>query len=154
QSFSAMLLPGNASPCHDTLHLFAKGRESQHAGIAQQLSGRALINAYFRAPYLNRLINQLMQNEASENPKRVAEALTRPIADFQRRLLEQGVRDRVFRPVPPLEFYFMLAGACDHMFARRAALNHVFGVDVVTEEMKRNYARTLTSLILDGISVR
>jgi hypothetical protein len=113
-----------------------------------------LINAYFRAPYLNRLLNQLLQNETGENPKRVAEALTRPIAEFQEKLLEQGVRDGVFRPVPPLEFYFMLVGACDHMFARRSALNHVFGIGVVTEEMKRNYARTLTSLILDGISVK
>ncbi|MBF5091038.1 hypothetical protein F1640_13615 [Novosphingobium sp. NBM11] len=37
-----MLLPGNTSPCHRSLHLFAKRRESQHTGIAQQLSGRAL----------------------------------------------------------------------------------------------------------------
>ena len=34
--------PGNTSPCHHSLHLFAKRRESQHAGIAQQLSGQAL----------------------------------------------------------------------------------------------------------------
>jgi len=37
-----MLAPGNTSPCHHSLHLFAKRRESQHAGIAQQLSVRAL----------------------------------------------------------------------------------------------------------------
>ena len=37
-----MLPSGNTSPCHDPLHLFAKTAESQHAGIAQQLSDRAL----------------------------------------------------------------------------------------------------------------
>ena len=42
QSLPAMLAPGNTSPCHHSLHLFAKRRESQHAGIAQQLSVRAL----------------------------------------------------------------------------------------------------------------
>ncbi|MEQ6335075.1 hypothetical protein, partial [Sphingobium sp. MK2] len=34
--------PGNTSPCHHSLHLFAKRCESQHAGITQQLSVRAL----------------------------------------------------------------------------------------------------------------
>ncbi|RYM04630.1 hypothetical protein EWH12_21855 [Sphingobium cupriresistens] len=37
-----MLSPGNTSPCHHSLHLVAKTAESQHAGIAQQLSDRAL----------------------------------------------------------------------------------------------------------------
>ncbi|AXU20929.1 hypothetical protein C7W88_18155 (plasmid) [Novosphingobium sp. THN1] len=37
-----MLAPGNTSPCHHSLHHFAKRRESQHAGIAQQLSDQVL----------------------------------------------------------------------------------------------------------------
>ena len=112
-----------------------------------------IINAYFRAPYLNRLLNMLMQTEAGENPRRISELLARPIAEFQRCLLEQGMREGVFKPVPPVEFYFMIVGACDHMFSRRSALSHVFGIETVTDEMKRNYARTLTSMILHGISV-
>ncbi|RYM11113.1 glycosyltransferase family 4 protein, partial [Sphingobium cupriresistens] len=42
QTFPTMLSPGNTSPCHHSLHLVAKTAESQHAGIAQQLSDRAL----------------------------------------------------------------------------------------------------------------
>ncbi|MEO9132041.1 MAG: hypothetical protein ABI240_12630, partial [Sphingomonas sp.] len=42
QPFSPMLAPGNTSPCHDPLHLFAKMAESQHTRIAQQLSDQAL----------------------------------------------------------------------------------------------------------------
>ncbi|PBN43760.1 hypothetical protein SxD43FB_10255 [Sphingobium sp. D43FB] len=37
-----MPVPGNTSPCHHSLHLFGMRRESQHAGIAQQLSDRTL----------------------------------------------------------------------------------------------------------------
>ncbi|WP_146220783.1 hypothetical protein, partial [Gluconacetobacter entanii] len=33
---------GNTSPCHHSLHLFAKTDESQQAGIVQKLSDRAL----------------------------------------------------------------------------------------------------------------
>ncbi|OYX91059.1 MAG: hypothetical protein B7Y74_15300, partial [Novosphingobium sp. 35-62-5] len=48
-----MLAPGNTSPCHHSLHLFAKRRESQHAGIAQQLSVRALNMAVYMEDWNN-----------------------------------------------------------------------------------------------------
>ncbi|WP_339078849.1 hypothetical protein [Novacetimonas hansenii] len=35
-------MSGNTSPCHHSLHLFAKTDESQHAGIVQKLSDQAL----------------------------------------------------------------------------------------------------------------
>ncbi|PYD63606.1 hypothetical protein CFR72_05820 [Gluconacetobacter entanii] len=37
-----MFTSGNTSPCHHSLHLFAKTDESQQAGIVQKLSDRAL----------------------------------------------------------------------------------------------------------------
>ncbi|MEG3349397.1 hypothetical protein FYB92_09705 [Novacetimonas sp. GS1] len=37
-----MFVSGNTSPCHHSLHLFAKTDESQHAGIVQKLSDQAL----------------------------------------------------------------------------------------------------------------
>ncbi|ASL40338.1 histidine phosphatase family protein [Acetobacter sicerae] len=37
-----MFVSGNTSPCHYSLHLFAKTNESQHAGIVQKLSDQAL----------------------------------------------------------------------------------------------------------------
>jgi hypothetical protein len=42
QTFPAMFTPGNTSPSHGSLHLFAKTAESQDAGIAQLLSDQAL----------------------------------------------------------------------------------------------------------------
>ena len=110
-----------------------------------------LINAYFRAPYMNRLLNILMQNEETATSRRVGEIFIKPIVDFQRTLLEQGQREGVFRSVSPVDFYFMVVGACDHLFARRRALSSVFGIEEVTPELKRNYARTVTNILLLGI---
>ena len=42
QTFPAMFAPGNTSPSHGFLHLFAKTAESQDTGIAQLLSDQAL----------------------------------------------------------------------------------------------------------------
>jgi len=43
---------GNTSPCHHSLHLFAKADESQHAGIVQKLSDQALNRSAEALPYL------------------------------------------------------------------------------------------------------
>ena len=111
-----------------------------------------LVNAYFRAPYMNQLLNILIRREETETSRRVSDLFMKPIVDFQRQLLEQGCREGVFREVSPMEFYFMVVGACDHLFARRGALSHVFGIEKVTEELKRDYIRFLTDSITRGIA--
>lgn len=113
-----------------------------------------LINAYFRAPYMNQLLNILMRGDETETSRRVGELIIKPIVDFQAHLLEQGRREGVFCEVPPVEFYFMTVGACDHLFARRGALNQVFGIPEVTETLKRDYARFLIDTVLRGIATR
>lgn len=113
---------------------------------------RGLINAYFRAPYMNQLLHSLMEDQESATSHRVSEVFIQPIAAFQKKLLEQGLREGVFRPVSSVDFYYMVVGACDHLFSRRAALNHVFGFKTVTEELKRDYADSLTGLVLRGIA--
>ncbi len=111
-----------------------------------------LVNAYFRAPYMNQLLNVLMRREETEASRRVSDLFMRPIVEFQRHLLEQGVREGTFREVSPVEFYFMLVGACDHLFARRGALAHVFDITEVSEDLKRDYIRFLTETISRGIA--
>jgi hypothetical protein len=111
-----------------------------------------LINAYFRAPYMNQLLNILVRREETETSRRVGELIIKPIVDFQAHILEQGRREGVFRDVPPVEFYFMIVGACDHLFARRGALSQVFGIPEMSETLKRDYARFLIDTVLRGIS--
>ncbi|PYD49386.1 hypothetical protein CFR79_15055 [Komagataeibacter saccharivorans] len=48
-----MFVSGNTSPCHHSLHLFAKTDESQQAGIVQKLSDQALtLHKYIPLYYL------------------------------------------------------------------------------------------------------
>ena len=61
-----MLAPGNTSPCHHSLHLFAKRRESQHAGIAQQLSVRAL--SLYHQDYTAELKIMIFRSRSNERP--------------------------------------------------------------------------------------
>lgn len=76
----------------------------------------------------------------------------RPVVDFHHKLIEQGVREGVFRPISTMEFYFILTGACDTMFWRRNVWQDVFGVTELTDEIKRDYARAVTSVVLNGIT--
>jgi hypothetical protein len=50
-----MFAPGNTSPCHVPLHLLAQTAESHMAGIAQQLSDRALRYRFSPVVYAVRL---------------------------------------------------------------------------------------------------
>lgn len=52
-----MLAPGNTSPCHRLLHLFAQTVESHVTGIAQQLPDQAL---RLTAPFLGVVGNELI----------------------------------------------------------------------------------------------
>lgn len=109
------------------------------------------VKAYFRTPYLNRLLHYMMAS-GDDVAKRVSDVFVKPITVFQKNLLDQGVAEGIFRPIDPMCFYFIIVGACEHMFARRCALQHVFGVDAITDEIRRDYGQAIMDLVLQGIS--
>jgi AcrR family transcriptional regulator len=113
---------------------------------------KGIITIYFRYPFINRLIHAMFQEP--ELAKQVAETINRPLANTQRRLLEQGVRDGVFRPIDPMLFYFIVLGACDHLFFGQQILLHAFGVPRIDEDLRRSYTNTLLDLILGGILLK
>lgn len=112
-----------------------------------------LVNAYFRAPYGNRLLHTLTQDASLESAQYVAKIFLQPIADLQRELLAKGVEEGVIKAIDPMHFYFMVLGACDQFFSRRGALSLVFGQTEITKEMKVSYARTVTDVVLNGLTV-
>jgi AcrR family transcriptional regulator len=113
---------------------------------------KGVITIYFRYPFINRLIHAMFHEP--ERAKQVAETINKPLADTQRQLLEQGVKDGVFRPIDPMLFYFIVLGACDHLFFGQQILLHAFGVQRIDDNLRRAYTNTLLDMILGGILVK
>lgn len=107
-----------------------------------------IFNAYYRRPYAHRLLNELMENSSPDASRKATEELLRPIADFQRDLLDLGVRQGVFRPFDPVDFYFIVLGACDQLFARRTALAEIFGVTEISEAVRQRYCKSLIDMVM------
>jgi AcrR family transcriptional regulator len=113
---------------------------------------KGIIRIYFQYPFINRLIHAMF--EEPEFAKRVAETINKPLANTQRQLLEQGVKEGVFKPIDPMLFYFIVLGACDHLFFGQQILAHAFGVERIDDDLRRSYTNTLLDLILGGILVK
>ena len=110
-----------------------------------------MVNTYFLHPYINRLMHHLRADDPETFGPLIAEEFGKPLAEGQKRILEEGIEAGVFRPVPPLLFYFHVTGACDELFYGRYQLEHVFGMKTVTDELRRQFVDHLHGVILDGI---
>lgn len=110
-----------------------------------------IINAYYRFPYLNRLIHVLLHDGNERTAKEVNRFFVSPLFDFQKRLLEEGIAAGEFRKVDPALFYTSLIGACDHLFYGRQMVSLAAGPRGVTDELRRKYIAHMTALILGGM---
>lgn len=110
---------------------------------------QAIITIYFRYPFINQLIHHLSTDP--ETSKVVAEKISRPLVEAQRILLEQGLKADEFKPVDPMMFYFIILGACDHLFFGRHIMKLAFGVDTIDDAIRREYTRTLLDMVFGGI---
>ena len=127
--------------------------------LAQPLSPTAklklhiggIIRAYWRFPYMNRLIHYLLHGSSAESANEVSKFFVAPLLDFHRRLLAEGVAAREFRNIDPVLFYTSLIGACDHLFVARHAMSRAVGVGPVTDEVCHDYIKHMEALICGGM---
>ncbi|MBB5052468.1 AcrR family transcriptional regulator [Afipia massiliensis] len=110
-----------------------------------------IINAYYRVPYLSRLIHLLLHQGSEETSKEVHRFFINPLFDFVRGLLEQGVEAGEFRKVDPALFYISLNGACDNLFYGRQMNARFLGSKGITDEVRRQYIGHMTTLFLGGL---
>ena len=110
-----------------------------------------IIKAYYRSPYMNRLIHYLLHESSDEAADQVSKFFIRPLLDFHRRLLAEGVAAGEFRKIDPVLFYTSLIGACDHLFSGRNAMARATGIGPVTDEVCRDYVAHVEALILGGM---
>lgn len=110
-----------------------------------------IVNAYYRSPYLNRLIHDLLYQSSAEVAQQVSDFFVTPVVEFHRKLLAEGQRCGEFRAVDPMLFYFTLFGAIDHMFHARHTLLYGFQVPQVTDQMRRDLIRIVTDMALGAV---
>lgn len=147
------------------LALLARDAATEIAGLeyllAQPISPTAklklhiagIIKAYYRFPYMNRLIHLLLHESSTEAANDVTKFFVAPLLDFHRRLLAEGVAKGEFRAVDPVLFYTSLIGACDHLFFGRHAMSRAVGVGPVTDEVCREYIAHMEAMLLGGLLV-
>jgi AcrR family transcriptional regulator len=110
-----------------------------------------MVDTYYATPYLNRLLMRLVRESDPDEAKRIAETYLTPLHKAYERLIREGVRVGVFRPVDPQLFYFSATGAADRFFSARLVLRHCFDQDTLTEELRERYKAHIIELIMAGI---
>ena len=110
-----------------------------------------MVETYYATPYLNRLLMRLVRDSDPEEAKRIAETYLTPLQSAYDRLIAEGVKAGVFRPIDPQLFYFSATGAADRFFSARLVLRHCFDQDTLTDELRDRYKAHIIDLIMAGI---
>lgn len=113
---------------------------------------KGVITVYYRYPYINRLIHALFLDPKAGEA--VAKTISRPLAQTQWRLVREAIDAGLVRPTDPMLFYFIILGACDHLFFGQHVLWHAFGVRRIDDALRRAYTDTLLEMVLQGLLVR
>ena len=111
----------------------------------------AVIDTYYRFPYLNRLLMQMVRDSAPADAARIADLYLKPIAGAYDKLIAEGVKAGEFRKVDPQLFYFTVTGAADRFFSARLVLRHCYDQEDISEEMRDRYREHTVDLIMRGI---
>jgi TetR/AcrR family transcriptional regulator len=111
----------------------------------------AVVDTYYKTPYLNRLLMRLVRESDPEEAQRIADSYLTPLNQAYDKLIADGVRDGVFRDIDPQLFYFTLTGAADRFFSARLVLKHCFDQDTLTEELRDRYRAHCIDFIMAGV---
>lgn len=111
----------------------------------------AVVDTYYKTPYLNRLLMRLVRESDPDEAHRIADSYLTPLSRAYDKLIEDGVREGVFRNVDPQLFYFTTTGACDRFFSSQLVLKHCYDTDALTEELRDRYRQHCIDTIMAGI---
>lgn len=112
---------------------------------------KGVITVYFRYPFVNRLIHYMFQTP--ETAREVAQTISQPLAETQRLLLSQAVSKGLIREIDPMMFYFIVLGACDHLFFGQHILRYCFDIETIDDDLRRRYADTVLEMVLTGLLI-
>jgi TetR/AcrR family transcriptional regulator len=121
---------------------------SPTAKIKLHIAG--IVNTYHRVPYWNRLVHYLLQDSESEQSREIVDFFIRPLIDFQRKVLDEGVATGEFVSVDPMNFYFSVLGACDSPFFAHYVFE-LFDSDN-DDAWRKSYINYVTDMVMRMIS--
>lgn len=113
-----------------------------------------VVDTFYAVPYLNRLTMRLVRESNEAEARHIAESYLSPMYRAYERLIDEGVKAGVFRPVDPQMFYFTVTGAVDRFFSARLVLKHCFDQDTLTEALRDRYREHTVDIIMAGILAR
>ncbi len=111
-----------------------------------------IINAYYRSPYINRLIHYMVESGSPAASKRVAQIFIEPMIEVYRDIVAQGVREGVLKDVDPGLLYYCLVGAADHIFHAGYSVPSTLGVARLDDGIKQKYAEMVCDIYLRGLA--
>lgn len=111
----------------------------------------AMVDTYFKTPYLNRLLMRLVRESDPDEAHRIADSYLTPLSRAYDRLIKDGVREGVFRELDPQLFYFTATGAADRFFSTRLVLKHCYDTDALTEQLRDRYRAHCIDFIMAGV---
>lgn len=111
----------------------------------------AVIDTYYAAPYINRLLMRMVRDSAPVEAARIAELYLRPISKAYDDLINEGVKAGKFRNIDPQFFYFTVTGAADRFYSSRLVLRHCYNQDDFDETMRDSYREHTIEFIMRGL---
>ena len=111
-----------------------------------------IVNAFYRSPYLNRLIHLMIEDTNKASSARVEEVFIKPMMEAYRSIIDQGVQENSFRPVDPAMVYYSLVGSCEHIFFASYSVPSTLSTPLITDDVRQRYIVHLTELFLRGMA--
>ena len=111
-----------------------------------------IINAYYKSPYINRLIHYMVESGSPEASRRVTQIFIEPMIDVYRDMVAQGVREGVLKDVDPGLLYYCLVGAADHIFHAGYSVPATLGIERLDDGIKQRYAELVCDIYLRGLA--
>lgn len=110
-----------------------------------------IIQAYYKRPYLNRLLQKLIREGSPEAAAAVSDFFVRPVAEARSAIIAEGIAAGDFRAVDPGLVGYALEGACAQIFTSAASRQAVLGDGTMSGELVARYARSTADLIVGGL---
>jgi TetR/AcrR family transcriptional regulator len=110
-----------------------------------------VINAFYRSPWLNRLINYMIEYSDEVSSRRIGEIYVEPMIAAYQAIIDQGVAEGTFRRIDPTFLYHGLVGACEHIFNATYSGPGPLGRARVSEETRQAYVAFVTETFLRGV---